>query len=89
MDGKLSQSLPIPAISAWCVSILDNGDIVVGCSDNRIYVFTTDEKRTASQDLIALFDAELTKFQQPEAMGKFTNTLNFGQGLLDFLFRHG
>lgn len=67
-DGKLSQSLAVPAISAWCVCILDNGDIAVGCSDNRIYVFTMNEERMASQDLVAIFDAELTKLREPEAM---------------------
>ena len=60
----------MPAISAWCVCILENGDIVVGCSDNRIYIFTADEKRAAPQELVALFDAEMAKFQKLEEMSQ-------------------
>ena len=67
-QGKLNQTISVPAISAWCVCILENGDIVVGCSDNRIYIFTADEKRAAPQELVALFDAEMAKFQKPESM---------------------
>lgn len=67
-DGKLSQSILVPALSTWCACVLDNGDIVVGCSDTRIYVFTSDEKRNASQELVALYEAEMTRFKQPEAM---------------------
>ena len=37
-------------------------------SDTRIYVFTSDEKRNASQELVALYEAEMTRFKQPEAM---------------------
>ena len=33
-----------------------------------IYVFTSDEKRNASQELVALYEAEMTRFKQPEAM---------------------
>ena len=36
--------------------------------DNRIYVFTTDEKRNASPELVALYEAELAQLKQPEAM---------------------
>ena len=37
-------------------------------SDNRIYVFTTDEKRNASPELVALYEAEMKQMKQPEAM---------------------
>ena len=66
-DGKFSQNLAVPALSAWCVRFLENEDIVVGCSDNRIYVFTKDEDRKASPEVVALYDAELAQFSQPEA----------------------
>ena len=65
-DGKFRQTLPIPALSAWCVRFLNNGDITVGCSDNRIYIFTMDEGRKASPEIIALYDAEIARFQQPQ-----------------------
>jgi phospholipase A-2-activating protein len=44
---------------------LDNGDIAVGCSDNRIYIFTMDDSRKASPEIIALYDAEMAQFQIP------------------------
>ena len=65
-EGKLSQTIAIPALSAWCIRFLDNGDIAVGCSDNRIYIFTMDEDRIASPGIIALYDAEVARFQQPQ-----------------------
>ena len=66
VDGRFNQNLPIPALSAWCVRILDNGDIAVGCSDNRIYVFTQNPEREASEELIALYDAEVSRFKEPK-----------------------
>ena len=66
VDGRFNQNLPIPALSAWCVRILDNGDIAVGCSDNRIYVFTQNPEREASVELIALYDAEVSRFKEPK-----------------------
>ena len=65
VDGRLSQSIPLPALSSWCVRILENGDIAVGCSDNRIYIFTQNPKREAPNELIALYDAEVAKFKEP------------------------
>lgn len=64
-DGKFSQTLAVPALSAWCVRFLENGDIAVGCSDNRIYVFTCEDERKAPGELMALYDAEIARFQQP------------------------
>lgn len=75
VDGKLKQTLPIPALSAWCVRVLENGDIAVGCSDNRIYVFTQNAKREAPKELIALYDAEVMKFKEPTAMETDVNEL--------------
>ena len=34
-EGKFKQTIPVPALSSWCVRFLDNGDVAVGCSDNR------------------------------------------------------
>ena len=64
-DGKFSQTLAVPAISAWCVKFLENGDIAVGCSDNRIYIFSMEPNRKAGLELMALYDAEIARFQQP------------------------
>ena len=75
IDGKLTQTLAIPALSAWCVRVLENGDIAVGCSDNRIYIFTQNSKREAQKELVALYDAEVLKFKEPTAMETDSNEL--------------
>ena len=75
IDGKLNQTLAIPALSAWCVRVLENGDIAVGCSDNRIYIFTQNAKREAQKELVALYDAEVLKFKEPAAMETDVNEL--------------
>ena len=50
-DGKLGQNIPVPAISVWSVAFMEgNGDIVAGASDNKVYVFTSDEGRMASSE---------------------------------------
>lgn len=64
-EGKINQVVAIPAISVWSVCFLDNGDIAAGCSDNRVYVFTVDASRQASDDMIALYNSELEKVSQP------------------------
>ena len=66
-DGKFNQTLVVPALSAWCVRFLENGDIAVGCSDNRIYIFTMDEKRCAYPEIVALYEAETARFQQQDS----------------------
>jgi phospholipase A-2-activating protein len=67
-EGKLSQTLGVPALSAWNVCILDSGDIAVGCSDNRIYIFTSDDNRKASPEIVALYEAEMNNVHQQESM---------------------
>ena len=69
-DGTFSQTLDVPALSAWCVRFLDNDDVAVGCSDNRIYVFTKSDERKASPEMLALYDAEVLRFQKPEPQGE-------------------
>ena len=61
-DGKLNQTLSVPAQSVWCVTVLYNGDIAAGCSDHRIYIFSKDSERIASDDRILLYEAELKEF---------------------------
>ena len=73
---QLHQEIAVPAISAWSVCILENGDIAAGCSDNRVYVFTRDEARKATPELMALYESELEKFSQSgEAMDTDENEL--------------
>ena len=54
-DGRVQQEIAVPAISVWSVTILDNGDIACGCSDNKIYIFTTEKGRIAPPDLLVSF----------------------------------
>lgn len=47
-NGKISQVITLPCLSAWCVSVLPNDDIAVGGSGREIHVFTTDPERFAT-----------------------------------------
>lgn len=51
---EASQTLPTPK-TAWSVAALDNGDIVCGCQDRKIRVFTRDPARFMSDDLLAVY----------------------------------
>jgi len=52
LDGECTQTIVHPAISVWAVSTMPNGDIVSGCSDGVVRVFSESEERWASvQDL--------------------------------------
>ena len=45
-----------PAISVWTVSTMPNGDIVTGCSDSVVRVFSNDEARWASVEELKAYD---------------------------------
>ncbi|KAI8043598.1 hypothetical protein M5D96_004931, partial [Drosophila gunungcola] len=45
-----------PAISVWSVACLKNGDIVTGCSDGVVRVFSQDPTRQASEGIRKAFD---------------------------------
>ena len=45
------QVLQIPAISVWSVTSLDNGDLAAACSDGKIWIFSRDPKRKASEEV--------------------------------------
>ena len=56
-DTQCIQTITHPAISVWCVAACkDNGDIVTGSSDNIVRVFSTDQSRQASAEVIKAFD---------------------------------
>ena len=61
------QTLPVPAISAWKVIALSNGDIAVGCSDGSIRIFSCSTVRAASETERAAYEEELAKLALPEA----------------------
>ena len=66
-DGKLCQTISVPAQSVWCIAILQNGDIAAGCSDHQIYIFSNDSNRIAANDRLALYENHL---------GEFRNSIN-------------
>ncbi|ELU45763.1 phospholipase A-2-activating protein [Rhizoctonia solani AG-1 IA] len=51
-DGELVQTLTHPAISVWTVDAMPNGDIVTGCSDGVVRVFSRNESRWANAETI-------------------------------------
>ncbi|SMN19463.1 similar to Saccharomyces cerevisiae YKL213C DOA1 WD repeat protein required for ubiquitin-mediated protein degradation [Maudiozyma saulgeensis] len=57
--GKAKQVIRLPAISIWCLDILPNNDIVVGCSDNTIRIFSTEKNRFASPNALEEFQKEV------------------------------
>ncbi|KAF7244575.1 Phospholipase A-2-activating protein [Varanus komodoensis] len=59
--GECTQTIRLPAQSAWCCCVLNNGDLVVGASDGIIRVFTESLERTASLEEIQAFENELSK----------------------------
>jgi len=61
-DGQVIQTIPVPAMSVWALFAMGNGDIVAGTSENNIYIFTRDESRMASPDLVALHSAQIETF---------------------------
>ncbi len=56
LDGECAQTLVHPAISVWSVSAMPNGDIVSGCSDGVVRVFSAQEERWAPADQLKAYD---------------------------------
>ncbi|PVU85161.1 hypothetical protein BB559_007181 [Furculomyces boomerangus] len=58
------QTIILPATSIWCLSILKNGDIVCGTSNNNAYIFTRDQARLADIDTLNSFNEANAKFSE-------------------------
>ena len=56
LDGECEQTLVHPAISVWSVSAMPNGDIVTGCSDGIVRVFSAQEEHWAPADQLKAYD---------------------------------
>ncbi|XP_037950016.1 phospholipase A-2-activating protein-like [Teleopsis dalmanni] len=71
--------LPIlhPGGSVWSVACFNNGDIVTGCSDGVVRVFTKEPKRFASEAKLEAYDSAINarKLQMNETIG----TLNISE----------
>lgn len=57
VDGECSQIIAHPAISVWTVSSMPNSDIVSGCSDGIVRVFSASEDRWMSQSDLKEYDS--------------------------------
>jgi phospholipase A-2-activating protein len=82
-DGECAQTIVHPAISVWTVSTMPSGDIVTGCSDGVVRVFSADSARHASVEDLKAFDeqvagqalpaqsvANMNNVQDPEALAR-------------------
>ncbi|GAA6006441.1 hypothetical protein JCM11491_004961 [Sporobolomyces phaffii] len=60
-DGECEQTLVVPAVSVWCVTVLANGDIAAGASDGLVRVFTRSADRVASKDELSTYEEQVAK----------------------------
>ncbi|GAA5879981.1 hypothetical protein JCM8547_004831 [Rhodosporidiobolus lusitaniae] len=60
-DGECEQTIVVPAVSVWCVSVLANGDIAAGASDGLVRVYTRSDERVASEADLASYEDEVSK----------------------------
>lgn len=59
------QTIVHPAISVWAVSAMPNGDIVTGCSDGVVRVFSAAEERWASEADVNDYEAHVASQALP------------------------
>ena len=55
-DGNPVQTVIIPAISVWSVTVLSNGDIACGSSDSFVRIFTRDASRHADAEELKAYE---------------------------------
>eukprot|EP01060_Flectonema_neradi_P026470 TRINITY_DN3544_c0_g1_i1.p1 TRINITY_DN3544_c0_g1~~TRINITY_DN3544_c0_g1_i1.p1 ORF type:complete len:813 (+),score=149.72 TRINITY_DN3544_c0_g1_i1:46-2484(+) len=55
LEGACIQTISMPSF-LFSVCCLDNGDIVVGCTDAAVRVFTRDPERVACEETLKIFD---------------------------------
>ncbi|XP_017021946.1 phospholipase A-2-activating protein [Drosophila kikkawai] len=74
--SELGAPILHPAISVWSVACLKNGDIVTGCSDGVVRVFTQVPARQAGEDTLRAFDLAVAtrKSQMTEEIGGVKKT---------------
>ncbi|CAF1237053.1 unnamed protein product [Rotaria sordida] len=57
--SETKQTIRLPSGTVWSVCSLTNHDVVVGCSDGRIVIFTQDPSRTTTNEEISAYEQEL------------------------------
>ena len=67
----LTQLVPVPALSVWCVCTLSNGDMACGASDGTVTIFTRDAARAALLPEQEAFAADIAtqSLSAPEVQG--------------------
>ncbi|KAL8576565.1 hypothetical protein ACOMHN_003123 [Nucella lapillus] len=68
-DGECVQTIPHPTQSVWCVTALNNGDIVTGASDGVMRVFTRDAGRMALEEDQKAFEELIASSEVPTQLG--------------------
>ncbi|KAL5108186.1 Phospholipase A-2-activating protein [Taenia crassiceps] len=63
---ECQQTISLPCQTAWCVVVTVDGDIAVGCSDNRIRLFSRNPERQASDLALEVYNTELASFRVAE-----------------------
>ncbi|GEM11646.1 ubiquitin homeostasis protein Lub1 [Rhodotorula toruloides] len=66
-EGREEQQVLVPALSVWTLATLANGDLACGCSDHNIWIFTRDEKRTAGQKTVRIYEERLESTRASKA----------------------
>ena len=64
-DGELLQKIVHPVISVWTVTSMPNGDIISGCSDGIVRIFSESEDRWASAEDLKTFDDQVANQALP------------------------
>ncbi|KAG8701811.1 hypothetical protein FRC09_005119 [Ceratobasidium sp. 395] len=59
LNGELVQTITHPAISVWTVAAMPNGDIVTGCSDGVVRVFSRSENRWADEATLKEYESQV------------------------------
>ncbi|CCH60858.1 hypothetical protein TBLA_0D03580 [Henningerozyma blattae CBS 6284] len=59
-EGQIVQVIRVPAISVWSVDVMKNGDLVIGCSDNTLRVFSEEKSRIAPEEELKQFGEEIS-----------------------------
>lgn len=63
LDYELVQTLEIPSISVWKVSVNQVGDLAFSCSNSKIYIYSTNGKKHEST---MQFSLEMQQFQSKQ-----------------------
>jgi phospholipase A-2-activating protein len=66
-NGQAEQTIRLPAPTLWCVDQLTNGDLIVGASNGKVYVYTQNKAAMASAEERKQLEEELAKMALPMA----------------------